>query len=262
MARTAVQRRLTWLRATVHENRPETARVNRLLFDVPEWPGHLPGQHVDVRLTAEDGYSAQRSYSVASPPEDPRLHLLVERFPSGEVSPYLTDELRPGDVVELRGPIGGYFVWSAEEDGVPAEGRRPVQLVGGGAGVAPFLAMLDHHRRTGSSTPMRLLYSVRTLDEVLGRGTLGSRTTITLTRESPAGWDGPTGRIDRAMLEEQALPPAERPRVFVCGPTEFVESVATLLVDLGHDPSDVRLERFGGSPGPPARPADETPVPV
>ncbi|MGY1603975.1 ferredoxin reductase [Geodermatophilus sp. SYSU D00815] len=250
MARAAVQRRLSWLRATVLENRPETARVNRLLFDVPGWPGHLPGQHVDLKLTAEDGYTAQRSYSVASPPEDPRLHLLVERFPNGEVSPYLTDELRSGDLLELRGPIGGYFVWSAREDGPPAEGRRPVQLVGGGAGVAPFLAMLDHHRRTGSSTPVRLLYSVRSLDDVLGRDTLGSRATITLTREVPAGWTGPTGRVDRAMLEARALPPAARPRIFVCGPTEFVESVATLLVDLGHPPSEIRLERFGGSPQP------------
>jgi ferredoxin-NADP reductase len=260
MAGTAVQRRLTWLRATVLENRPETPRVHRLLFDVREWPGHLPGQHVDLKLTAEDGYTAQRSYSVASPPEDPRLHLLVERSPGGEVSPYLTDELRRGDVLELRGPIGGYFVWSAEEDGVPTEGRRPVQLVGGGAGVAPFLAMLDHHRRTGSSTPVRLLYSVRTLDDVLGRDTLGSRTTITLTRESPAGWSGPTGRIDRAMLETHTLPPAARPRVFVCGPTEFVETVATQLVDVGHPPSEIRLERFGGSSEPSPRPADASRV--
>jgi ferredoxin-NADP reductase len=250
MARAAVQRRLTWLRATVLENRPETARVHRLLFDVPEWPGHLPGQHVDVKLTAEDGYTAQRSYSVASPPEDPLLHLLVERFQGGEVSPYLTDELRPGDLLELRGPIGGYFVWSADEDGWPVERRRPVQLVAGGAGVAPFLAMLGHHRRTGSPTPVRLLYSVRTVDDVLGRDTLGPWTTITLTRESPADWRGPTGRVDRAMLEAQTLPPAARPRVFVCGPTDFVETVATQLVDLGHAPSAIRLERFGGSSEP------------
>ena len=250
MARAAVQRRLTWLRATVLENRPETARVSRLVFDVPDWSGHLPGQHVDLRLTAEDGYTAQRSYSLASPPEEPQLHLLVERFPDGEVSPYLTDSLRPDDLLELRGPIGGYFVWSAHEDGLPAEGRRPVQLIGGGAGVAPFLAMLEHHRRAGSPTPVRLLYSVRNVDEVLGRDVLGSRTTITVTREVPAGWAGPTGRIDRAMLEARTLPPAAHPRVFVCGPTEFVESIATRLVDLGHPPSEIRLERFGGSPQP------------
>ncbi|MGR6964435.1 ferredoxin reductase [Geodermatophilus sp. URMC 61] len=252
MARAAVQRRLNWLRATVLENRPETARVHRLLFDVPGWPGHLPGQHVDLRLTAEDGYTAQRSYSVASAPEDPRLHLLVERFESGEVSPYLTDELRPGDLLELRGPIGGYFVWSSamDQDGGQAEGRRPVQLIAGGAGVAPFLAMLDHHRRTGGSTPVRLLYSARTSDDVLARDVLGPQTTITLTRETPPGWRGLTGRIDRRMLEAQTFAPTTRPRVFVCGPTSFVENTATTLVDLGHDPSWIRLERFGGSGDP------------
>ncbi len=249
MARTAVQRRLNWLRATVLENRPETARVHRLLFDVPGWPGHLPGQHVDVRLTAEDGYTAQRSYSLASAPEDPRLHLLVERLAGGEVSPYLTDELRSDDLLELRGPIGGYFVWSSavDRDAGQAEARRPVQLVAGGAGVAPFLAMLDHHRRTGGSTPVRLLYSARTSDDVLARDVLGPQTTITLTREAPADWRGLTGRIDRRMLEAQTFAPTTRPRVFVCGPTSFVESTATTLVDLGHDPSWIRLERFGGS---------------
>ena len=247
MAGTAVQRRLTWLPATVLENRTETARVHRLLFDVPGWPGHLPGQHVDVRLTAEDGYTAQRSYSVASAPEDPRLHLLVERTEGGEVSPYLTDDLRAGDLLELRGPIGGYFVWSAaaDRDRGQADGQRPVQLVAGGAGVAPFLAMLDHHRRTGGATPVRLLYSARTLEDVLARDVLGPETTITLTREAPAGWRGPTGRIDRHLLAERAFAPATRPRVFACGPTSFVEAVATALVDLDHDPSSIRLERFG-----------------
>ena len=247
MAGTAVQRRLTWLPATVLENRTETARVHRLLFDVPGWPGHLPGQHVDVRLTAEDGYTAQRSYSVASAPEDPRLHLLVERTEGGEVSPYLTDDLRAGDLLELRGPIGGYFVWSAaaDRDRGQADGQRPVQLVAGGAGVAPFLAMLDHHRRTGGATPVRLLYSARTLEDVLARDVLGPETTITLTREAPAGWSGPTGRIDRHLLAERAFAPATRPRVFACGPTSFVEAVATALVDLDHDPSSIRLERFG-----------------
>ena len=248
MARAAVQRRLNWLHATVAENRPETARVHRLLFDVPGWRGHLPGQHVDLRLTAEDGYTAQRSYSIASPAEDPLLHLLVERVQDGEVSPYLTGELRPGDVLELRGPIGGYFVWSAaDDDASPTGERRPVQLVAGGAGVSPFLAMLDHHRRAGSTTPVQLLYSARTLDDVLGRGTLGPETTITLTRGVPADWSGPTGRIDAAMLEAKTFSPMSRPRVFVCGPTYFVESVATALVDLGHASSSIRLERFGAS---------------
>lgn len=245
MARAAVQRRLNWLPATVHEKQPETVRVHRLVFDVPGWPGHLPGQHIDLRLTAEDGYTAQRSYSLASAPEEPRLHLLVERLDGGEVSPYLVDELRPGDLLELRGPIGGYFVWAADEDGGPADGRRPVQLVAGGAGVAPFVAMLDHHRRTGSTTPVRLLYSARTVDDVVGRDVLGTQTTITLTRGAPPDWTGPTGRIDRAMLATQAFAATSRPRVFVCGPTNFVENVAGHLVDLGHDPSAIRLERFG-----------------
>src|SRR5919112_4161910 len=171
MARAAVQRRLSWLRARVQDNRPETARVHRLLLDVPDWPGHLPGQHVDVRLTAEDGYTAQRGYSVASPPEVPQLHLLVERLDDGEVSPYLADEVRPDDLLELRGPIGGYFVWSATADDAaaradPSATPRPVQLVAGGSGVAPFVAMIDHHNPGGITTPMRLLYSPPTQDDL------------------------------------------------------------------------------------------------
>jgi ferredoxin-NADP reductase len=230
------------------DNRPASPRVRRLVFDVDGWPGHLPGQHVDVRLTAEDGYTAQRSYSIASPPEDPRLHLLVEDLDGGEVSPYLTEEMRPGDTLELRGPIGGYFVWSAAADvDTPAELRRPVQLVAGGAGVSPFLAMLDHSHRAGDPTPVRLLYSARSADDVLGGDLLGTETTVTLTRGAPADWPGPTGRIDGDLLERWAFAPAERPRVFVCGPTVFVETVAAGLVELGHDPSSIRLERFGGS---------------
>src|SRR3954452_2008290 len=173
VARAAVQRRLTWLEARLVDTRAETPRVQRLSFDVPGWSGPLAGQHVDVRLTAEDGYSAQRSYSLASPPEEPGLHLLVERFDGGEVSPYLTDEMRAGDVLGLRGPIGGYFVWSAEADrATPVEHRRPVQLVAGGAGVAPLIAMLEHHRRAGSPTPIQLLYSARTAEDVLARDLL------------------------------------------------------------------------------------------
>ncbi len=250
MARAAVQRRLTWRRARLLDNRAETGRVHRLVFDVPDWPGHLPGQHIDVRLTAEDGYTAQRSYSVASAPEDERLHLLVERFDGGEVSPYLTEDMRPDDSLELRGPIGGYFVWSAEADRDHGDGARPVQLIAGGAGVAPFLAMLDHHRNLESSTPIRLLYSARTVDDVLGSDTLKLHTWVTLTRGAPADWAGPTGRIDRGMVQTNAFEPAVRPRIFVCGPTVFVETIATTLVDLGHDPAWIRLERFGdaGSP--------------
>jgi ferredoxin-NADP reductase len=248
MARTAVQRRLTWLRARVSDNRAETPRVHRLVLDVPDWSGHLPGQHVDVRLTGEDGYTAQRSYSLASPPDVPQLHLLVERLDDGEVSPYLTDEVRPGDLFELRGPIGGYFVWSVAADRADGDmAQRPVQLVAGGAGVSPFLAMLDHHRRLESSTPMRLLYSARAEDDLLGSDVLGPETTVTLTRQAPAGWQGETGRIDADMLVRRAFAPAERPRTFVCGPTVFAESTATTLVDLGHDPSSIRIERFGST---------------
>ena len=252
MARAAVQRRLTWLRATVLDNRPETSRVHRLVLDVPDWPGHLPGQHVDVRLTAEDGYTAQRGYSLASPPEVPQLHLLVERLDGGEVSPYLTDEARADDLLELRGPIGGYFVWSdaADQTG-PHPAPRPVQLIGGGSGVAPFVAMLDHHRRVGSTTPMHLLYSAQTEDDLLARDVLGPETTVTLTRKAPAGWRGETGRIDADMLGRRTFAPGLRPRVFVCGNTMFAESVATTLVDLGHDPSHIRIERFGSSGEPP-----------
>jgi len=232
----------------VLDNRAETPRVHRLVLDVPGWSGHLPGQHVDVRLTGEDGYVAERSYSLASPPEVPRLHLLVERLDDGEVSPYLTDEVRPDDVFELRGPIGGWFVWSVSADRTDREtARRPVQLVAGGAGVSPFVAMLDHHRRLDSPTRMQLLYSVRTEEEVLGRDVLGPETTVTLTRQAPDGWRGETGRIDDAMLRRRTIAPEERPRTFVCGPTVFAEAVASTLVGIGHDPSTIRIERFGSS---------------
>jgi ferredoxin-NADP reductase len=232
----------------VLDNRAETSRVHRLELDVPEWPGHLPGQHVDIRLTAEDGYVAERSYSIASPPDVPALHLLVERLDGGEVSPYLTDELRRDDVFELRGPIGGYFVWSAAADRVdPEAAGRPVQLVAGGAGVAPFVAMLDHHRRLDSSTRVQLLYSARAQGDLLGHDVLGPETTITLTRDAPADWPGETGRIDADMLARRTFAPAARPRIFVCGPTMFAEAMGTALVDLGHDQSWIRIERFGDS---------------
>jgi ferredoxin-NADP reductase len=248
MARAAVQRRLTWRSATILDNRPETPRVHRLVLDVPGWPGHLPGQHVVVRLTAEDGYVAQRSYSLASPPDVAELHLTVERLEGGEVSPYLTEEVRRDDVLELRGPIGGYFVWSAAADRADAElGLRPVQLVAGGSGVAPFLAMVDHHRRQDSSTALRLLYSTRASTDVIGRDVWGAETTVTLTREVPVDWRGETGRVDSDMLERCTFPVADRPRIFVCGSTPFVESVAATLIDIGHDPSWIRLERYGNS---------------
>jgi ferredoxin-NADP reductase len=217
----------------------ESARTKSIVLDAADWPGHLAGQHVDVRLTAEDGYQAQRSYSIGSAPEDAHLVLTVERLDDGEVSPYLTDELRPGDELEFRGPIGGYFVWQESLGG-------PVLLVGGGSGVVPLRAVLRHHRAIASEIPARLLYSARTRDDLIYRGELGDyETTTTLTREQPQGWEGRTGRVDRDLLAEAAWPPAERPLVYVCGPTGFVEAVADALVTLGHHPDRIRTERFG-----------------
>jgi ferredoxin-NADP reductase len=217
----------------------ETARTKSLVLEPADWPGHLAGQHVDVRLTAEDGYQAQRSYSIASGPNDEHLELTVERLDDGEVSPYLTETLQPGDELELRGPIGGYFVWQESLGG-------PLLLVGGGSGVVPLRAMLRHHRAVASEIPARLLYSARTRAELIYHEELaGYETTITLTREQPDGWAGRTGRVDRELLAEVGWPPAERPLVYVCGPTGFVEAVADALVALGHDPTRIRTERFG-----------------
>jgi ferredoxin-NADP reductase len=224
---------------------PLTPTTWRISVSPDEMPRHLPGQHLDVRLTAPDGYQAERSYSIASGPERQAVDLVVERLGDGEVSPYLTDVLAVGDRLELRGPIGGYFVWHAGLGG-------PLQLIAGGSGVAPFLAMLDHHQATGSDAPARLLYSAKTFDEVIARERLeehrrrGVDVAITLTRERPAGWDGRSGRVDRAMLESATFPPHAEPHVFVCGPTAFVEAVAEALVGIGHAPSRIKTERFGG----------------
>jgi ferredoxin-NADP reductase len=244
--------RLVWRTATVHEATWETKRTRTLTLDVPGWPGHQAGQHVDVRLTAEDGYMAERSYSIASPPEAPRLALTIERLEDGEVSPYLSEELRVGDPLELRGPIGGYFVWDTTLGG-------PLLLVAGGSGIVPLMAMLRHRDaalKGASSTgelPARLLYSSRTWDDVIYRDELTRlterdhtlRIAHTLTRRSPAEWSGYTRRIDPSMLSEFAWSPGERPRIFVCGPTPMVESVANALVDLGHDAAMIKTERFG-----------------
>ena len=223
----------------------ETPRVRSIVLDPPDWQGHRAGQHVDVRLTAEDGYQAQRSYSIASAPEDEHLVLTVERLDDGEVSPYLVDELRPGDELELRGPIGGYFVWEASTGG-------PLLLVAGGSGVVPFRSMLRHRAAAGSSVPMRLLYSSRSLAEVIYRDEwegLSADVRLTLTREQPEGWTGYARRIDAELLAEVAWPPEERPLVFVCGQTAFVEVAAESLVALGHDPSRIKTERFGATGG-------------
>jgi ferredoxin-NADP reductase len=224
--------------------------VASLVLDVPGWPGHLAGQHVDVRLTADDGYQAQRSYSIASAPEDPRVAITVERLEDGEVSPYLVGELRVGDKLELRGPIGGYFVWEAGE-------KRPLLLLAGGSGVVPLMAMLRHRATAMVKAPARLLYSSRAVEDIIYGDELarlaaaGGGLTIshTLTRTQPSGWKGYARRIDRDMLREVAWPTEQSPQAFVCGPTSFVESAATLLVEFGYDPQWIKTERFGATGG-------------
>jgi ferredoxin-NADP reductase len=250
MARAAVRGRLNWTLGEVVELIDETARVRSILLEVPEWPGHRAGQHVDVRLTAEDGYQAQRSYSIASAPEDGRLAITVERLPDGEVSEYLVGELRRGDKLELRGPIGGYFVWEARSDG-------PLLLVGGGSGVVPLMCMLRHRRASDGTAGARLLYSSRSWDEVIYRDELerlaaasnGPEVIHTLTRSQPPGWKGYARRVDQAMLAEASWEAASMPMTFVCGPTSFVESVAEGLVTLGYPSNTVKTERFGPTGG-------------
>ena len=239
--------RLTWLVAEVAETVTETPHVRTLVLGVPGWTGHRAGQHVDVRLTAEDGYQAERSYSLASAPGDPPA-LTVERLEDGEVSPYLVDEAVSGDRFELRGPIGGYFVWDADGP------RDPLLLVAGGSGIVPFMSMIRHRRDMGSDVPTRLVYSSRTLDDVIYRDELdslaargdGLEVVYTFTREPPPSWTGYARRVDIDLLRDVAFPPQQEPRIFVCGPTSFVEAVADNLVALGHRPGRVRTERFGG----------------
>ena len=242
MARAALPGRLTWQLGRVVEQIDETPHCRSIVLDVPEWRGHQAGQHVDVRLTAEDGYQAQRSYSIGSGPQDEQLVLTVERLDDGEVSPYLVDVLQPGDELELRGPIGGYFVWEERLGG-------PLLMVAGGSGVVPFRAMLRHWAAGDRAIPARLLYSARSLSDVIYRDELtqsnGVDVELTLTREWPDDWAGHRGRVDRALLEMIAWPPTERPLIYVCGPTGFVETTAQTLVDCGHDQSRIRTERFG-----------------
>jgi ferredoxin-NADP reductase len=246
LAGATVLGRLTWQLASVVEIVSETPHAKTIVFDVAGWPGHRAGQHVDVRLTAEDGYQAERSYSIASPAEGARVELTVERLDDGEVSPYLTDELRPGDQIELRGPIGGYFVWEPTRDG-------PVLLIAGGSGVVPLMAIA--RARTGSDAEMGLLYSAREWDEIIYRDELGRlgtgelNLTYTLTRMQPEGWTGYARRVDAPMLADVAPAPDKHPLVYVCGPTPFVEAVASALVQLGHDPKRIKTERFGPTGG-------------
>src|SRR5215210_955708 len=251
MAETRTPRRkLVWRIGEVIETRPEALHAKRIILEVPGWEGHKAGQHVDIRLTAEDGYQAQRSYSIASAPEDGRLALVVERLEDGEVSPYLTDELRTGDRLELRGPIGGWFTWEAREGG-------PLLLVAGGSGIAPLMSMIRHRAAALSGAPTFLLYSSRSREDTiyveefdrLAAEDAALEVIHTLTRSQPPGWTGYSRRIDREMLDAVAPSPQERPLAFVCGPTPLVETVATVLVELGHDPARVKTERFGPTGG-------------
>jgi ferredoxin-NADP reductase len=246
MARAALPRRLNWQLAKVVELVEETAQTSSIVLEPANWLGHEAGQHVDVRLTAPDGYQAQRSYSIASGPEDEHLVLTVERLDDGEVSPYLVGELRPGDELELRGPIGGYFVWKQSLAGF-------LLLVAGGSGVVPFRAMLRHRAAVSSDVPVRLLYSARSLDDVIYRHELdafgaandGVDISLTLTREWPEDWSGHRGRIDSKLLDEVGWPATDMPLTYICGPSGFVESAAGTLVSSGHDPRRIRTERFG-----------------
>ncbi len=248
MERTAVRGRLSWLLADVVELIPETPRVKSIRLRVPGWTGHLPGQHVDLRLTAEDGYQAQRSYSIANPPEGENVTITVELVDNGEVSSYVHEELRVGDRIELRGPIGGYFVWE------PARGG-PLQLVGGGSGLVPLMAMA--RSLGGAAVPARMLVSARTQEDLIYRQELSRlpteipdlRVDYTLTRSQPDGWKGYARRVDRAMLGETTFDSGQNPLIFVCGPTGFVESVANILRELGHPPERIRTERFGPTGG-------------
>jgi ferredoxin-NADP reductase len=244
VARAAIRGRLSWQVAGVEHVVEETPRVRTIALNVPSWPEHRAGQHLDVRLTAEDGYRAEREYSIASAPGE-QVAITVERLDDGEVSPYLTEELRAGDEVELRGPIGGYFVWDPED-------TSPLLLVAGGSGIVPLRAMLRHRRRSGSEVPVRVLYSARSLADVIYRDELdqaddGVEVIYTLTREQPPGWDGYARRVDQELLGEVAWPADDGALAFVCGPTSFVETVASGLVELGYAPHRVKTERFGAT---------------
>ena len=250
MARAAVRRRLTWELASVIGVIDQTPRVRTIELELPGWPSHEPGQHVDVRLTAEDGYSTERSYSIATAPNGSKFALTVERLDDGEVSPYLAGELRPGDQLELRGPIGGFFVWLPDRGG-------PLQLIAGGSGLVPVMAMLRTRIATDSNVQVRLLLSSRTWADVIYRTELesiaaseqGIGITHTLTRTQPPGWTGHDRRVDAQLLADQVWPANQAPLCYVCGPSGFVENVASALVELGHAPDRIRTERFGPTGG-------------
>ena len=250
MARAALPGRLNWLIARARGIAEETDRVRTIVLDCPGWPGHLPGQHIDIRLTAEDGYQAQRSYSIAAPADGEQVVITVELVDEGEVSPFLIEDLRIGDRIEIRGPIGGYFIWKPSRGG-------PLQLIGGGSGVVPLMAMLRARVRAGSDVPVRYLSSARSHDDLIYRSEVesissevdGVEVLRTLTRCKPPDWTSLEGRVDRVMLAQHVWPSFTRPLCYVCGPTGFVESVANSLVALGHQPGRVKTERFGPTNG-------------
>jgi ferredoxin-NADP reductase len=240
---------LNWQLVSVTALHGETSRVRTVSLLVPSWPGHRPGQHVDIRLTAEDGYQAERSYSIASAPSDePIIELTVERVPDGEVSPFLHDELRVGDTFELRGPIGGYFVWDAAA-------ADPVLLIAGGSGIVPLMAMVRHRARASSAAPFTLLYSSRAPEDVIYAAELerlaarddGLSVIYTYTRTQPPGWTGYARRIDRDMIGDVLERTGPMVQAFACGPTAMVEVASSSLVNLGLSPGQVRTERFGPS---------------
>lgn len=238
-----------WHKAVVVSTHSESSTGRSIVLDVPGWGGNIAGQHADLRLTAENGYQATRSYSIASSGDGDRVQIAVDRLNTGEVSPYLVDEIRPGDQLELRGPLGGWFIWTPTQP-------EPVQLIGGGSGIVPLMAMIRSHSASGSHSPFRLLYSVRSPDDAFFRSELSAPTpglevNWLYTRRAPDGWPRAAARLTTADIAAAAFPPTLSPTlspsVFVCGPTGFVETVATALVELGHDPLRIRTERFGGS---------------
>jgi ferredoxin-NADP reductase len=250
VARAAVLRRLSWQAASIAEIRAETDTARTFVLDLPGWPGHEAGQHVDIRLTAENGYSAQRSYSIASAPDNDRLEVTIQRVPDGEVSGYLVDAAQPGDMVEVRGPVGGYFTWDPED-------MDPVLLIAGGSGIVPLMSMVRARGALHSRVPFRLIYSTRGpsaafyADELRTRvrDDRGLDVAYAYTREVPEGWPRPPGRLDAALLTAAGWPADLRPAAFVCGPTGFVEATADLLVAQGNDPSRIKTERFGPTGG-------------
>jgi ferredoxin-NADP reductase len=245
MAAAAIPGRLNWQTGRVIDTIQETRRAKSLVLDLPDWPGHRAGQHVDIRLTADDGYQAQRGYSIASAPEDDSVTLTIDRLEGGEVSPYLTDVVEPGDELELRGPIGGYFVWDASLTG-------PLLLISGGSGIVPLRAMLRHWAAERSPVEVRLLHSARSLDDVIYRDEIMRLAAfdevdvrLALTRAWPEGWRGHRGRVDRNLLEATAWPPRDQPHIYVCGPTAFVQEATAALVENGQRPNTIKAERFG-----------------